>query len=111
MARKVIVELVDDYDGESKAEETVVFSIDGATYEIDLSELNAKALRGVFEQWTPSARKIGRVHRSKTTSARPAIDRDRTAAIREWARKEGIEVSSRGRIAAELIQQYEKASA
>ena len=44
MARKVIVELVDDYDGESKAEGTVVFSIDGATYEIDLSELNAKAL-------------------------------------------------------------------
>lgn len=111
MARKVIVELVDDYDGESKAEETVVFGIDGATYEIDLSEHNAEALRGVFEQWTPSARKVGRAQRPKTIPARPAINRDRSAAIREWARKEGIEVSSRGRIAVELIQQYEKASA
>ncbi|MEU4321438.1 Lsr2 family protein [Nocardia fluminea] len=111
MARKVIVELVDDYDGESKAEETVLFSVDGVAYEIDLSILNAEALRGVFERWTPHARKIGRVQRSKAISAKPAIDRDRTAAIREWARKEGIEVSSRGRISAELIQQYEKASA
>ncbi|MGS2807670.1 MULTISPECIES: Lsr2 dimerization domain-containing protein [Nocardia] len=46
MARKVTVELVDDYDGQSKVEGTVVFGLDSTTYEIDLSVLNASALRG-----------------------------------------------------------------
>lgn len=48
MARKVTVELVDD------------FAADGVTYELDLSALNASSLRGVFERWTPHARKVGR---------------------------------------------------
>ncbi|TMR20990.1 Lsr2 dimerization domain-containing protein, partial [Actinomadura geliboluensis] len=36
MAQKVQVLLVDDLDG-GEADETVAFSIDGASYEIDLS--------------------------------------------------------------------------
>lgn len=55
MARRVVVTLVDDFDGVSAAEETVTFAIDGATYEIDLSETNAAKLREVFEQWTGSS--------------------------------------------------------
>nr|WP_255528004.1 histone-like nucleoid-structuring protein Lsr2 [Nocardia sp. XZ_19_369] len=39
----------------------------------------------------------------KQINTRLAIDRDRSAAIREWARKKGHEVSSRGRIAAEVV--------
>ncbi|WP_342222124.1 Lsr2 family DNA-binding protein [Nocardia farcinica] len=73
--------------------------------------LNAEALRGVFERWTPYARRGGRVQRSKGAFTNPATDRERSAAIREWARKEGIEVPNRGRISAKLIQQYEKAHA
>ncbi|MFD9547103.1 histone-like nucleoid-structuring protein Lsr2 [Nocardia salmonicida] len=41
MARKVIVSLVDDFDGTSEADETVTFGIDGVTYEIDLSPVDA----------------------------------------------------------------------
>ncbi|WP_280404842.1 histone-like nucleoid-structuring protein Lsr2 [Nocardia brasiliensis] len=111
MARQVVVTLVDDYDGKSPAEETVVFGLDGVTYEMDLSVLNASTLRGIFEQWTPYARKAGRVPRGKSSKARPAKDRDQTAAIREWARKKGMHVSNRGRIAAEVVEAYEKASA
>ncbi|MGY1934185.1 histone-like nucleoid-structuring protein Lsr2 [Nocardia gipuzkoensis] len=70
---------------------------------MDLSVLNASSLRGVFEQWTPHARKVGRTRRAR---GRPASDRNQTAAIREWARKKGIEVSIRGRIAAEVLEQY-----
>ncbi|MFG1797785.1 Lsr2 family protein [Nocardia sp. NPDC049149] len=111
MARQVVVTLVDDYDGKSSAEETVVFGLDRVSYEIDLSVLNASTLRDIFEQWTPHARKVGRVPRGKQINTRPALDRDRSAAIREWARKKGHEVSSRGRISAEVIQAYEKANA
>ncbi|GAB2706375.1 histone-like nucleoid-structuring protein Lsr2 [Nocardia thraciensis] len=111
MARKVTVELVDDYDGKSEAEETVRFAVDGVEYEMDLSVLNASKLRGIFEQWTPHARKVGRVPKGKDRSApRTAAGREQTAAIREWARKNGYSVSQRGRIQAEVVSAYNKAS-
>jgi hypothetical protein len=109
MARKVVVELVDDYDGKSKAEETIVFGLDGATYEIDLSIRNAGKLRGVFEEWSPHARKVGRIPRGKS-AIRPAADREQSAAVREWARKNGYEVSSRGRIQADVVEAYKTAN-
>jgi hypothetical protein len=109
MARKVTVQLVDDFDGESVAEETVNFALDGIAYEIDLSLLNASSLRGLFEQWTPYARKVGRVRRGRN-QATPASDREQTQAIREWARQEGLDVSARGRISAEVLGAYKKAN-
>ncbi|MBF6171006.1 histone-like nucleoid-structuring protein Lsr2 [Nocardia blacklockiae] len=111
MARKVIVELVDDYDGKSKAEETVRFALDGVEYEIDLSLKNAGKLREVFEQWTESARKVGRIPKGKSkVIGRSSTDREQTAAIRDWARKNGYNVSSRGRIQADVVAAYNKAS-
>ena len=38
MAKKVTVTLVDDFDGEGAADETVEFGLDGVSYEIDLSQ-------------------------------------------------------------------------
>ncbi|WP_280445132.1 histone-like nucleoid-structuring protein Lsr2 [Nocardia brasiliensis] len=111
MARQVVVTLVDDYDGKSKAEETVRFGIDGVEYEIDLSMKNAGKLREALEPWTSTARKVGRISRNKSGKSRPASDRDRSAAIRDWARRKNIAVSSRGRISAEVVEAYEKASA
>ncbi|MGW5518876.1 histone-like nucleoid-structuring protein Lsr2 [Nocardia africana] len=111
MAKKVIVELIDDFDGKSKAEETVSFSLDGVEYEIDLSTKNASKLRAAFEKWTGSARKVGRAPRGKAkTGARTAADKQQTAAIREWAKTNGYNVSSRGRIQAQVIEAYNKAS-
>ncbi|WP_040816333.1 histone-like nucleoid-structuring protein Lsr2 [Nocardia concava] len=112
MARKVIVELVDDYDGESTAEETVLFAIDGVNYEIDLSGLNAAALRGLFEQWTPHARKVGRAAKTKAAPGKArAVDREQSMAIREWARANGFDVSTRGRVPVEVMEAYDKANA
>lgn len=110
MARKVVVTLVDDLDGKSQAEETVFFGLDGVAYEMDLSVENSDRLRGLFEEWTPHARKIGRTPRAKSADTRPAVDRERSAAIREWARKEGVDVSSRGRISTETVAAYNKAT-
>ncbi|WP_280331229.1 histone-like nucleoid-structuring protein Lsr2 [Nocardia wallacei] len=112
MAKKVIVELVDDFDGKSKAEETVRFGVDGVEYEIDLSVRNAGKLREVFEQWTGPARKVGRVSKGKSgrVVGRSTTDREQTAAIRDWARRNGYNVSSRGRIQADVVAAYSKAS-
>ncbi|WP_405489901.1 Lsr2 family protein [Nocardia sp. NBC_00511] len=112
MAKKVTVTLVDDYDGESKADETVFFSVDGNDYEIDLSIKNAGKLREALEQWTEKARKVGRSKRKVGVApggrTRPAVDREESTAIREWARAQGHQVSSRGRIPAEIVDAYQR---
>ncbi|NKY87976.1 histone-like nucleoid-structuring protein Lsr2 [Nocardia veterana] len=110
MAKKVTVTLIDDYDGKSKADETVQFSIDGVAYEIDLSTLNAGKLRGALEPWTEKARKVGRLKAGGGARAKSAADREQTVAIREWAKKHGYNVSARGRISSEIVAAYHKAS-
>ncbi|GGL01504.1 histone-like nucleoid-structuring protein Lsr2 [Nocardia jinanensis] len=108
MARKVIVELVDDYDGTSIAEETVTLALDGVTYEMDLSAGNAEKLRSTIGFWTEHARRVGgRVKGKQRPQA--ANNNARTQTIREWARKNGLEVSNRGRISAEIAEAYQKA--
>ncbi|MEV5834538.1 Lsr2 family protein [Nocardia sp. NPDC052112] len=114
MAKKVTVTMVDDLDGASKADETVEFSLDGVTYQIDLSTKNAGKLRQLLEPWTENARKLGRLKsRSKTRVAgkdiRSPVDRDQSLAIREWARKNGHKVSARGRISADIVAAYNAA--
>ena len=57
MASRTIVLLEDDVDG-SKADETIEFGIDGTTYAIDLSDSNAKKLRGALDGYINKARKV-----------------------------------------------------
>lgn len=59
MAKKVTVTLVDDFDGAGPADETVEFSIDGVSYEIDLSAQNAQKLRDLFTPWIEAGRRVG----------------------------------------------------
>ncbi len=113
MARKVQVILSDDLDENLPADETVSFSLDGTSYEIDLAEKNAKELREVFSRYVSAARKVGRGGRS-SGGGRPRgsggrMDREQAGAIREWARKNGHNVSDRGRIPASVVEAYEAA--
>lgn len=114
MAKKVTVTLVDDFDGEGPADETVEFSIDGVSYEIDLSAKNAKKIREDFKQWIDAGRRVGGRRRGRPGGAagrgRASIDREQSAAIREWARRNGHKVSTRGRIPAEIIEAFHAAS-
>ncbi|CAM5341078.1 hypothetical protein SANTM175S_06449 [Streptomyces antimycoticus] len=55
MAQKVQVLLVDDLDG-GEADETVTFSLDGKSYEIDLTTTNADKLRDALEPYTKGGR-------------------------------------------------------
>ncbi|PTR29076.1 Lsr2 protein [Rhodococcus sp. OK519] len=116
MAKKVTVTLIDDVDQDATADETVEFGLDGVLYEIDLSSDNAAKLREQLEVWVSHARKVTNRRRAgkgaagaATTSSRPSVDREQSAAIREWARRNGFTVSSRGRISAEITEAYNKA--
>ena len=121
MAQKVVVSLVDDLD-ESEADETVEFGIDGATYEIDLSDSNAAKLRDVLADYVAHSRRLSGRRRSSSRASAPAsaapprkgggrasVDREQNQAIREWARKQGMTVSERGRIPSEVSEAYHKA--
>ena len=114
MARKVQVILSDDLDENLSADETVSFSLDGTSYEIDLADKNAQEMREVFSRYVSAARKVGRGSgrasgggRSRATGGR--MDREQAGAIRDWARKNGHAVSDRGRIPAGVVEAYEAA--
>lgn len=108
MAQKVQVVLVDDVDGGS-ADETVTFGLDGVSYEIDLTTKNAARLRDAFAPWVGSARKVSGPRGRRTTGRARAGRAGDSAAIRAWAKGEGIAVSERGRISADLLAKYEAA--
>ena len=108
MAQKVQVTLVDDIDG-GPADETVSFSLDGKAYELDLSSKNAASFRDTLAKYTENARRIGGRSAGRSTSGRRRGGDNRTAQIREWARSHGHKVNERGRIAASVVQAYDKA--
>ncbi|WP_280379403.1 histone-like nucleoid-structuring protein Lsr2 [Nocardia wallacei] len=109
MAHRVLVTRVDDLDGESTADETVVFGLDGVTYEIDLSAGNAALLREQLRQWAERAR---RVRRTTIAARQPTtMVAVQSTAARKWARENGVTVSARGRVPAEVLRAYLDAGA
>lgn len=115
MAQKVQVLLVCDlHDDDTEGTETIAFSLDGASYEIDVCDAHGAELRDAFAPFVGQARRAGRASaaagRRRTAAPRGgAGSPDRVAAIREWGRKNGHQVSERGRLSASLVQAYEAA--
>jgi Lsr2 len=107
MAQRVTVELEDDLDG-GPADQTLRFGLDGAEYEIDLRKTNASKFRRQLAPYLDHARKAGRGHRRRP--GRTTSSRERSGDVRAWAKDQGIAVSARGRIPANVIEQYEAAT-
>jgi hypothetical protein len=107
MAQRVTVALEDDLDG-GPADETVRFAFGGADYEIDLSKKNAAAFRKKLAPFVEHARKPGRAQPRR--GSRTAASRQRSGDIRAWAKDHGIAVSERGRIPANVVDQYQAAT-
>lgn len=105
MAQQISVTLTDDLDGETAADETIEFAIDGIAYQIDLCQKNADTMRESLHQWVSNARKVS----GRTRARRPATTRSRTedlAPIRAWAKANGMKVSDRGRVSAEIVAAF-----
>jgi hypothetical protein len=116
MARQVITTLIDDLDGK-KADRTVEFALDGTSYTIDLSEANAGKLRKALDPFINAGTRIGRGslgrgqarHVGAVTSGRTAGSRDENKAIRDWAIRNGHQISERGRIPQSVSDAYRAA--
>ena len=108
MVQKMLTELFDDLDG-SPAVETVRFGYAGRDYEIDLSEEHAAALDEVLAPYVEHARRAdgGKPRRRRSEGERRSPEELR--AIRQWARDQGLQVSGRGRIAADIVAKYDAA--
>ncbi len=124
MARRIVHQLVDDLDGtvlEVGSGETVLFSLDGTAYEIDLTDENAAALRAAFAPFIAAARSVSArsaaaprrtgASASASTGSRKqkrAGQRDYTP-VREWAASNGYTLSERGRVPAAVLEAYDAA--
>lgn len=117
MARRIVHQLVDDLDGtllEVGEGETVLFSLDGVAYEIDLTDENAAALRGALERYTKAARTVSSSRAVSRSTAGGGRKRRRSgqqdySGVREWAKQNGFQVSERGRVPASVLEAYEAA--
>jgi len=108
MAQRVQVLLTCDIHGDdTPGTETVTFALDGTAYEIDVCDTHAAQLRDAFAAYTGTARRAGRAGRGAARARRgrtsAGVD---PAAVRAWARSSGVKVSERGRISADILEQY-----
>jgi hypothetical protein len=104
MAKTVSVVVTDDLDGTPDAE-TVTFSFNGQSYEIDLGRKNAAKLEKSLQPFVDAGRRSA--HRRTAKPVRGAGSRVDRAAVRAWAAGQGLKVSERGRISADVLSQYE----
>jgi hypothetical protein len=121
MAQRTIVQLTDDLDGKPIRDgkgETIRFGLDRTDYEIDLADKNAKALRDTLAKYVTAARRTGartrgtrraRAGRGGTGSSRNGRGYD-PKAVRAWAESQGIHVSQRGRVSADLVAKFQAAN-
>lgn len=126
MAKKVI--RIDDVDGKEIDANfevpPVAFSFMGKNYEIDLRQANVEKFEKDLESWIKAATEVeeaprgpGRRPRAASPQAsggsRPNTGSGRSKEelqnIRDWAVKNGHEVSPRGRIAAPILEAYDEA--
>lgn len=114
--REVIEIFKDDLDGSEATHHDVRFSFEGVEYSTDLSEENYTNLKYSIEKYADHATRVsggrGRPRSTSTSSPVSAVSaaakKQELQAVREWASKNNIEVSSRGRISESVLHAYKE---
>ncbi|MFD1506997.1 Lsr2 family protein [Georgenia yuyongxinii] len=111
MATKMITELVSDLSGrpiERGKGRSIDFSYEGVLYRVDLTNDELADFENALRPYLEAGRKIeGQRRRTSAASTKKhAFD---PAAVRAWAASQGIAVSPRGRIKAEVVEKYRAA--
>jgi hypothetical protein len=111
MAQKIQTLLIDDLDG-GEAADTVRFGLDGTNYEIDLSGDHAAELHEALAIYLEHARRVGGVPKQAARRGRRGSRPDGldTAAMRAWAKEQGLEINNRGRMPADIVTKYRAAT-
>lgn len=108
MAQKTVTIYIDDLTDEQSPEvNTHTFALDGVTYEIDLTPDNYDKLYEALHDFISVARKAGRA--KGATRRRAPVAGASAEDVRAWARGQGLEVNSRGRVPANVREAYQAA--
>ncbi|MCX4554162.1 Lsr2 family protein [Streptomyces sp. NBC_01500] len=115
MAQKVVTTFTDDLTGEASEEiDTYTVLVNGAGVEIDLTpDSHDKLLEALapFFGAKGARRARGPVSGGSIKTKKAVSDREYSAKVRAWAKKNGYPVNERGRVAADIKEAYEKANA
>lgn len=122
-----VVQLIDDLDSSPIDEEiegsgTLIFSVAGDFYSIDLSAKNRAAFDKAIQKYVDHALSIEAPNVEEPARRRGrgpgraagvpvAANKERLQLIREWGRANGYEISDRGRVAQEIQNAYDEAHA
>ena len=123
MSERIVRQVIDDIDGSEIPDGSggrVEFSVRGVDYQIDLSTANIAKFEKVLKPYVDAAEKVRgpreRVHKTSGNGhgkghrhGQGAPSKEQLAAVRDWARKNGYDVSTRGRIKGEVIEAFEAA--
>lgn len=110
MSQKVQVVLTDDLDGTdipAGKGESIPFALDGKTYEIDLTNKNATALRKALAPYVAAGWPLKTSRGAKVRRVQVGAD---VRTIKEWARANGYEVNDRGRVPNHVREAFEAAN-
>ena len=112
----------DLHEGEVEGNDTITFSLEGKSYELEACDEHAAKMRDDFAPYVGAARPAGRGSgstprrsresssgRSSSGASSSGGDRERVQAVREWARANGHQVSERGRLSAAVLKAYDEA--
>ena len=111
MAQRVQTILVDDLDGTELGDDgqTIRFGWLGAEYTIDLSQANVDKFAAAISPYVNAGERIGGRKTRNINSPSNGNGQVDTKAVRKWAESNGIELSSRGRVPADVIEKYKAA--
>lgn len=118
MAQQIRIMFEDDLDGTELSQEqvnTVAFSVNGTSYELDLSEKNKAKFDKALTPFVDKARKVGkapanvtRIDRARSNRTASSGGDNRAKEIRAWAVGKGLlKEDSRGRIPKDVVAQYD----
>lgn len=110
MTQRTYIQLIDDIDG-SEGEATHTFTVNGTTYEIDLSMQNGKRFNEALLPFVEKGRRIRGAGPAPTrrtqTPHGPDVD---PRVVRAWAVENGYEISLRGRVSREIVAAWREAT-
>lgn len=113
MATKTVVTMIDDLtEVEGEDVQRREWTIDGVTYEADFSDETWGELLEDLQRYNDVAQVVRR-DRGKGKgrgTGQGAGNREESKAIREWAHRQGFEVSERGRIPKNVLDAYHAAA-
>lgn len=118
MAQQIVEYLTSDLSGDEIPAEshggTVEFVVSGTPYAIDLTEAELEKFNDLLAPYVEAAQRLTRhgAPVSRTTVAASGggkRSKEQLAAIRNWARKNGHQVSERGRISAPILDAFDSA--